>query len=1170
MASSQFVHLHCHSEYSLLDGANRIKPLVRHAAQLGMPALALTDHGVMYGAAEFYIACAEEKIKPLLGVEAYMAPRSRHDKSAAMDRDPWHLLLIAATNEGYRNLLKLTSIAALEGFYGKPRIDREVLEQFSEGVIVTSACLAGEVCQGILDGDYERARDAAAWYREVFGPERYFIELQNHGIPEQQHCNEQLVRIARELRLQLVCSNDVHYLEAEDAEPHDILLCIQTNTNVSDVKRLRYATKEFYLKDHAQMAALFRETPAALENTVQIADRCNVALEFGRCPLPDPDLPEGKSADEYLSQLAYEGMERIWGGTPGAEVRSRLSSELQVIEQTGFAPYILIVRDFAQFARQRKMFFGVRGSAAASLVSYAVGIVDVNPLEFGLTFERFLNVERKQMPDVDMDFEDARRAEVIEYVTQKYSPDQQNPLEARVAQITTFGTMAARAAIKDSARALGLHHNVADSICRLMPKASSFTIQEALDKVPEFATAVSRDPELQRLISVAQKLEGIARHKSVHAAGVIISRDPLVNYTALGRSDSGLCVTQYPAPMLAQIGLLKMDFLGLINLTILAQTLRSIEATTGAKVDFDTLPETDARTFELLGGGECIGVFQLESEKMRQHIRELKPESVRDLAAMVALYRPGPIDEISKFISCRHGRSTVKSIHPLLDPILADTYGVIVYQEQVLEIARAVAGYSLGQADVFRSAIGKKNATDLDQQRAAFLNGAAAKGVPAECAERIFDLILPFAGYGFNKAHAVCYAKIAYKTAWLKANYPRQFMAALMDCFKDKGDRLAVFVEEARRMGLRVEPPDINRSGADFTLEEADALETEASVSGSIRFGLTAIRGVGRNAADRIVSERDRGGAFVSFAQFMARVGAQEGSSVNRAVLEALVHCGALDGVAGDTTRRGMAESLDAMMRRAARDARNEKQGNQTLFVQEDANQPAIDDGPSTLPEYHRTKLLSLERELLGVYISGHPMADMAPKLRRAGITFVKQLADAVHGEQVLLAGIITSIDRRRVKKSAATMAHFTLEDPTGAIACTMFPRAYEETGSVAQADAWVTVRAKVSVIEIETETDEADRRIEILVNSVEAMTDARPGTGIAHVLIHGDRQPHLATVRNAVGRHEAKSGGLGLLLHIRHSGTEYVLQTGLKVNDGSAFRTDIERITGSQTVWTD
>ena len=824
--SSDFCHLHVHSEFSLLDGANPLDKLIARAAELEMPGIALTDHGVMYGTADFYSKCLDKGVKPILGVEAYVAPRHRKSKEARLDQASYHMVLLAQNNVGYKNLLKLTSIAALEGFYYKPRIDREVLEKYHEGIIATTACLGSEINSHLMRNDYEAAYKACAYYRDLFGEGNYYVEIQNHNLPEQIACNEQLLKIAKDLRLPVIATNDVHYLTSGDADAHDILLCIGTGSTVHETNRLKYATQEFYLKSSEQMKQIFHQLhPKCIEQTLEIYERCNVELEFGRAPMPSPGIPEGYTPLQYLRHLSEEGLKHRYNGNPSQKVIERMNYELGIIEFTGFAQYILIVRDFAKFAERKGIYYGVRGSAAGCLISYLVDITDIDPVAYGLTFERFLNPERVQMPDVDMDFEDTRRGEVIEYVTQKYSPNQADPTEARVAQIVTFGTLQARAVLKDAGRALAMPLPEVTKLVNMIPTLPlHMTIDKTMEVNAEFKNAYVRDPSARLLIDTAKRLEGMTRHASVHAAGVIISHEPLVNYTPLTRSADGGCVTQYIAGTLEKIGLLKMDFLGLINLSILSQALKNIFQSTGIQLDIKTIPlegdgEDVRKTYQLLGNGECVGVFQLESPQMRRYIQELKPTNIIDIASMVALYRPGPMAHIPRFVRTKHGMEKPNYPHKTLVELLGETYGVIVYQDQVMQIAQIIAGYTLGQADILRRAMGKKKKEEMEKQRANFLAGAKLKDVSEKDASHIFDLMEPFAGYAFNKAHAVCYALVAFQTAYLKANYPVEYMAALLACFIEKSDKLVTAMDECKRMQIPVLAPDINLSFADFTVE---------------------------------------------------------------------------------------------------------------------------------------------------------------------------------------------------------------------------------------------------------------------------------------------------------------------------------------------------------------
>lgn len=1070
MAGPDFVHLHTHSEFSLLDGAARVEPLVHLAAKQGMSALALTDHGVMYGAFAFHRACRKAGIKPIIGVEAYVTPGSHRDRTPRGVKAAYHLLLLAANEIGYKNLLKLTTIAAVEGFYTKPRIDHALLQQHREGLIVTSACLGGEVCTALMQGDYERARDIAALYRDMLGPENYYIELQDHTLPKQRQCNEGLLRIARELGLRLLCTNDVHYLTRDDAEAHDVLLCIGTGATTGDAARLRYEAEEFYLKSAEQMAEIFRDHPEALATTVEIAERCNVEIPERGAALPTPECPDGLTPMEYLRRLAHEGLERKVGGAAERYLQ-RLEHELDVVQRTGFAEYFLIVRDFARFASEKGIFFGVRGSAAGSLTSYCIGITDIDPVDYGLTFERFLNIDRVQMPDIDMDFEDTRRAEVIDYVTQKYGKD-------HVAQIITFGTLAARAALKDAGRALNIPLAEVNRIVSLVPTKPGTKLQDVLASSEEFRAAYNGSPSIRRLVDTAIRLEGLSRHASVHAAGVVISKDPLVNYTPLQRSaDSGL-VTQYGADALEALGLLKMDFLGLINLSILSRALENIRRTRNIEIDLRSLPLDDPKAFELLGRGDTTGIFQLESEGMRRNISQLRPTSVRDLAAMVALYRPGPLEHIQEFIRAKHGQAKIRYPHPLLEPILKETYGVIVYQDQVMQIAQAIAGFTLAQADILRRAMGKKQQEYMASQHAKFVQGAAERGIDAAKAEEIFKLIEPFAGYAFNKAHAVCYAMLAYQTAYLKANYPIEYMAALLTCYIEKKDKVANCLTECRRLGLRILPPDINHSESDFRPEGE-----------AIRFGLSAIKNVGSNAVEAILKERKEGGPFQSLVDFTMRMAPH--GSINRATCEALIGCGAFDSLV--PSRRAVMAMLDQALAAASRSLRDQRAGQVGLFEgsldlsNEFVAIPVI----SLDQDYPLSQRLATEKELLGIYLSGHPLERYQERLAREKLTPLSSLPTRKGREEVQVAGLISQVVERTQKEKGQKWARFTLEDYDGhTVEVLAFARVYAEHAEKLAKDNVVIVTGTILGAEESSEEEEA-RSVEVRATDIRLVSRA-------------------------------------------------------------------------------
>lgn len=1064
-----FVHVHNHTEYSLLDGANKIPDLVKRAVALEQPALAITDHGVMFGVVEFALECKKQGIKPILGMEAYVAPNGRHNKAGREENQTYHLVLLAKNQEGYRNLCKLHTAAALQGFYYKPRIDHELLREHSAGLIGTSACLGSEICQFLLQGDYGAAKDRASYYKEVFEEDSFYIELQDHRLPEQDQIRADLIRIARELNLPLVASNDAHYLCRESHPAHDVLLCIGTGALVSDEKRLRFNTEEFYLKSHEEMARLFPDVPEALENTLRIMEQCNVEVGKQRAPMPQPELPEGMDSKTYLRELAERGLrDRIERLDESAW--QRLNYELEVIEKTGYEDYFLLVREFAQFTRGQGIAFGVRGSAAGSLVSYTVGITDVDPLKYDLTFERFLNPERVSMPDIDMDFEDARRDEVIKWVTERYGKE-------RVAQIITFGTLGAKAAIKDSGRVLGYTAQETDRICKTIPNIPGMTLHHAKESSSEFRQMVEQDPRVAELYRVAEQVEGTARHAGVHAAGVVISKDPLDEYIPLYRGNDGQPVTAFEMGILEKLGVLKMDFLGLSNLTVLARAVEYIAQARGSEpaIDVLKLPLDDAKTYDMLGRGETVGVFQLESSGMRRHIVDLKPQSVQELAAMVALYRPGPMAHIGTFIDNKFGRSQPHYLDERMRPILDETYGIIVYQDQVMQLVRALAGFTLGKADILRRAMGKKSLSEMASMKVQFADGCQANGISEAIVEQIWELLLPFAGYAFNKAHAVCYALLAYQTAYLKANYPVEYMAALLGVYRDKEDRVTAFIDEARRQGIPVLPPDVNRSAADFTIEDGPAGK-------AIRFGLAAIKGVGEGLVEALIAER---GAkpYTHLFEFCERA---KGAGINRAALEALIKAGALDSL--NAHRRQLLDHADGAMQFAEQAYRNRIAGQDTLFGDPG---PAAD-GPDTSaypplpdrPRLTRTEALAYEKEVLGIYVSDHPLRGLEKQLRQASSHVTSALAEAEDGLPVKLAGVIASVRTMTAKKSGEKMASFVLEDFGGQVSCLCFPAAYAKVRDLIDRDRVVSISGFLG--HPERRNGNGERETEIRVNDVQ------------------------------------------------------------------------------------
>ncbi len=1040
-----FTHLHVHTEYSLLDGMCRIPRLVERARELGMDSLAITDHGAMYGAIQFYQAAREAGIKPIIGCEVYVAQDSRL-KREPNAKKPYHLVLLARNQTGYRNLIQLTSQAHLDGFYYKPRVDRELLAEHGQGLVALSACIGGEIPQLILEDNLEAAKQAALWHQETFGD--FYLELQRHNIPEQEKVNSALIQLSQALGIPLVATNDVHYVNKEDASAHDLLLCIGTNSSIFDDKRVKMAGDFFYLKSEAEMAGLFPDVPQAVENAGQIAELCSLKLDFGRLHLPEIERPEGKTPDQFMADLCYEGLERFYPqATP--EIRDRLAYELEVIEKTQFANYFLVVWDIISFARWQNIMFGVRGSAAASLVLRCLGITDVDPIEHQLVFERFLNIERQEMPDIDMDFEDGRRDEVIAYVSQKYGHD-------HVAQIITFGTLGARAALRDVGRALGMPYSDVDRVARLVPFSPNMTLEKALEENGELRSSYQENAAVRNLVDSARRIEGIARHASTHAAGVVISREPLTRYVPLQRAgrgeDEAITMTQFSMEDIARIGLLKMDFLGLANLTILGRAREIIRQNHGVAVDLQRLPLGDAKTFELLSSGETTGVFQLEGAGMRRYIKELKPTSFSDITAMIALYRPGPMEHIPTFIKAKHGLEPIRYPHQALASILEETYGVIVYQEQVLFIVQALAGYSLGQADIFRKAMGKKIASVMKKEKKRFLDGARENGFSADIAEAVFALIEPFAGYAFNKAHATSYALIAYQTAYLKANYPAEYITAFLITHAGQQEKTQNAVAECRRLHIEVLPPDINRSQVRFSIERDD------QGIPAIRFGLDAIKNVGLGAVEPIIAERNRNGQFQSLEDLCHRADLH---AVNRRVMESLIKAGALDCL-GD--RGTLLNNIAGILSLAQREQRLRETGQSTMFDLWGETVPVPMPGlEMTEAAISTREKLSWEKEMLGVYLSEHPFSSFAGSINPESATLCGQVDASMDGQMVKVAGMVASV-RNLYTRDGQPFAAVVLEDLDGSLEVTVWSRVYATTRDLWQEGNILLVEGKVRV----------------------------------------------------------------------------------------------------------
>ncbi|NHM28316.1 DNA polymerase III subunit alpha [Desulfofundulus sp. TPOSR] len=1034
-----FIHLHVHTEYSLLDGAARIKEVVARASELGMDSLAITDHGVMFGVVDFYKACQKHGVKPILGCEVYVAPRTMKDRTPKVDDHLYHLVLLAENQTGYRNLLQLVSLAFTEGFYYKPRVDKDTLARYSEGLIALSGCIAGEVADRLLAGEKEKAVEAAALYQDIFGRGNFFLELQDHGLPEQRKVNRELLRLHREMNIPLVVTNDVHYVMKEHAEMQDILLCIQTGKSVDDPSRMKFDSQELYLKSEEEMARLFGELKEAMENTRLIAERCNVELSFGQIHLPHYEVPPGHTVDSYLEQLCLEGVRRRYGEIT-EPVRQRLEYELKVIRQMGYSAYFLIVWDFIHYARQQGIPVGPgRGSAAGSLVAYVLGITNLDPLKYGLLFERFLNPERVSMPDVDVDLCFERRGEVINYITSKYGAD-------KVAQIATFGTMAARAAIRDVGRALNLPYGEVDKIAKLVPAELHMTIERALSESSELRELYERDPQVKKLIDTAALLEGMPRHASTHAAGVVITREPLTHYLPLYKAADGPLTTQFAKDQVEELGLLKMDLLGLRTLTVIADTLKLIRESGGPEINIDEIPLDDPKTFALLCRGEGSGVFQLESSGMRALLKELRPEVFEDIVALVALYRPGPLGSgmVEDFIKSKHGEKKVTYLDPRLEPILRDTYGVILYQEQVMRIASDLAGFTLGEADLLRRAMGKKKPEIIAGLRNQFIEGAVKNGVEPQIAGQIFDLMEYFAGYGFNKSHSAAYALVAYQTAYLKANYPAQYMAALLTSVRDNTDKVAAYVEECRRMGLEVLPPDVNESRESFTV-----------VDGKIRFGLAAIKNVGEGAVQAIIKSREEKGPFKNFADFCRRLDTRV---INRRVLENLIKSGALDSLGHHRAQLMAGIELGLSL---AQQSQQQRQNGQLTFEQfwqetgEDIVLPQVQ-------KYSRAEMLALEKEALGLYISGHPLEEYRQALAQETTATVAELGEGEQQAVVTVGGMLTTLKRINTRRGEP-MAFGTLEDLTGSIEVVFFPRVYQQYAKLIIPERAVLIRGQLN-----------------------------------------------------------------------------------------------------------
>ena len=1052
-----FSHLHVHTEYSLLDGSNKIKEYVARVKELGMNSAAITDHGVMFGVIDFYRAAKEAGINPILGCEVYVAPGSRFDKETQTGENRYyHLVLLAENNQGYSNLMKIVSAGFVEGYYYKPRVDMEVLEKYHEGIIALSACLAGEVARYLSRGLYEEGKKAALRYEQIFGKGNFFLELQDHGIAQQQIVNQQLIRMNQETGIGLVCTNDVHYTYADDAAPHDILLCIQTGKKVEDEDRMRYEGGQYYVKSPEEMAQLFPYVPEALENTQKIADRCHVEIEFGVTKLPKYDVPEGYTSWEYLNKLCYEGLEERYQPVT-EELRERLKYELDTIQTMGYVDYFLIVWDFIKYARDHDIMVGPgRGSAAGSLVSYTLGITKLDPIRYQLLFERFLNPERVSMPDIDIDFCFERRQEVIDYVVRKYGKD-------RVVQIVTFGTMAARGVIRDVGRVLDFPYAQVDTIAKMIPNELNITINKALDMNPELKKKYEEDPQIKYLIDMSRRLEGLPRHTSMHAAGVVISQKNVDEYVPLSRASDGSITTQFTMTTLEELGLLKMDFLGLRTLTVIQNAVKLAEKSAGKKIDLDTIDYNDPPVLKMIGSGKCEGVFQLESAGMKNFMKELKPQSLEDIIAGISLYRPGPMDFIPQYIKGKNHPEDITYDCPQLEAILEPTYGCIVYQEQVMQIVRDLAGYTLGRSDLVRRAMSKKKAAVMAKERQNFVYGNEEEGVPGciangideRVANKIYDDMTDFAKYAFNKSHAAAYAVVSYQTAWLKYYYPVEFMAALMTSCIENPSKVSEYILNCRQMGIQILPPDINKSEGNFSVEE-----------GGIRYGLSAVKGIGKPVMDAIVAERETAGYFTSLKDFCQRL---TGKEVNKRTIENFIKAGAFDGLGG--TRKQFMMIYIQILDSVNQEKKSSMSGQMSLFdIMGEEERKSFEIKLPDVGEYTQETKLAFEKEVLGVYISGHPLEDYEQSWRK-NISAVTSdfLPDeetgqphVLDGSKQVVGGMITEKTIKYTRNNKI-MAFLTLEDLVGTMEVVVFPRDYEKNAAVMEVDSKVFIQGRVS-----------------------------------------------------------------------------------------------------------
>lgn len=1111
---AEFVHLHVHTNYSLLDGACEIDRLARRLSELGMKSCAITDHGAMYGVIDFYKKMLAYGIKPIIGAEVYMAERTMQDKEPGVDDEQYHLVLLAKDIQGYKNLMKLVSLGFTEGFYYKPRIDMDILAKYSEGLIALSGCLAGRIPSLLLKGNFDEAKNIALQLNSIFGQDNFFIEVQDHGLLDQRRIINDLIRLSQETGIPLVATNDVHYIQKEDALAQDVLMCIQTGKTLDEENRMKFESSEFYLKSPEEMASLFSYIPEALENTIRIAESCNVTLDFGTIHLPSFRVPEGLTEDEYLNRLCYKGARERYPEITG-EIKQRLDYELETIKKMGYSSYFLIVWDFINFARQNGIMVGPgRGSAAGSLVAYCLYITNIDPLKYNLLFERFLNPERISMPDIDVDFCYERRQEVIDYVVRKYGQD-------RVAQIVTFGTMAARAAIRDVGRVMGYPYGEVDRIAKMVPAELGITIENALTLNPELKKLYEENERIRRLIDIAKDLEGFPRHASTHAAGVVISKDPIVEHVPLHKLGDSNVTTQYTMTALEELGLLKMDFLGLRTLTVIRDAINIIRRTKNVEINLDKLPLDDKKVYEMLSQGNTAGVFQLESTGMRNLLKELRPETFQDVAAIIGLYRPGPLGSgaAEDFIKSKNGLKPIKYLHPKLEPILSETYGIILYQEQAMKIAQELAGFSLAQADILRKAMGKKQQDVMAAQRESFVNGCVKNGIDKVTAEKIFDEISYFAGYGFNKAHSAAYAVIAYQTAYLKAHFPVEYMAALLTSVIDNSDKVAHYINECRHLGIKVLPPDINESYESFTV-----------VSDKIRFGLTAVKNVGHNVARAIIMARKSEGKFTSFTDFVEKVS----GDLNKKALESLIKSGAFASIGAK--RSQLLAIYEDTLTRIQKEQRQGMKNQISLFQILDDTASYGESLPD-VPEFPSSELLAMEKDMLGIYLSGHPLSEFERELSE-NVTFYlgDKNNDNIDKKEVLVGGIITGI-QTKATRNESIMAFINIEDLTGSMEAIVFPTVFEKYKSLLHPDSKVYIKGR-----IDSKEDEAPK---LLVEEIRPL-GKRESEGTVVFTVSNRDQLDMNALKDFISNH---MGNDRVVIYIKETAKSYLLDKKMEAS---------------------